>query len=95
MKELLSGKVTEKGQVTIPIQVREKLNIRSGDRLAYLIDDEEEEIRIKVIKQTNVEDVFGIFKVDKSLTFDKEREQAHENVVVKFKQSSEGDKEIE
>ncbi|CAH0345806.1 AbrB/MazE/SpoVT family DNA-binding domain-containing protein [Bacillus sp. CECT 9360] len=95
MDELLSGKVTEKGQVTIPIQVREKLNIRSGDRLAYLIDDQEEEIRIKVIKQTTVEDVFGIFKVDKSLTFDIEREIAHENVSAKYRQSIKGDKEIE
>jgi AbrB family looped-hinge helix DNA binding protein len=31
-------KVTEKGQVTIPIQVREKLGIRPGDEVEFTIE---------------------------------------------------------
>jgi AbrB family looped-hinge helix DNA binding protein len=35
---MLTSKVTTKGQVTIPVEVREKLGIREGDVLTYEFD---------------------------------------------------------
>ncbi len=35
---MLTSKVTSKGQVTIPAQVREKLGILAGDLLSYEFD---------------------------------------------------------
>lgn len=34
----LQAKVTSKGQITLPKQVRESLSIRSGDRLEFKLD---------------------------------------------------------
>ena len=35
---MLQAKVTSKGQVTLPKQLRTKLAIRSGDRLEFALD---------------------------------------------------------
>lgn len=32
--------VTSKGQVTIPKEIREKLNLQSGDKIKFLTDDQ-------------------------------------------------------
>ena len=39
MKELIAS-VTAKGQVTIPSEVRKHLDLRSPDKVAFLIDEE-------------------------------------------------------
>ena len=35
-----SSKVTSKGQVTIPQEIREELNINSGETIYFIIEDE-------------------------------------------------------
>ena len=54
-----SGKVTQKGQVTIPAIIRKKLNIEEGDRLKIIVDDNGE-AKIEVIKRKKLSDVYGI-----------------------------------
>lgn len=49
--------VTTKGQVTIPKSIRDMLNIKSGDKLEIVIQNDEAIIR-PVSKSIN--DVFGI-----------------------------------
>jgi antitoxin PrlF len=39
MKEVVST-VTSKGQVTIPVEVREYLGIKTNDKIAFVIDDD-------------------------------------------------------
>lgn len=40
-----SGRITSKGQTTIPRQVREKSGLRPGDVLVYELDDDEVRLR--------------------------------------------------
>ena len=35
----MSGKLTSKGQVTIPIAVREELGLRPGDEVDFIVED--------------------------------------------------------
>ena len=39
MKEIVS-KITSKGQVTIPIEVRRQLGLDTGAKIAFVVDDE-------------------------------------------------------
>jgi len=38
---MLQSSLTQKGQTTIPVQIRQALNLKSGDRLSYEIHDHE------------------------------------------------------
>ncbi|HEV2072675.1 MAG TPA: AbrB/MazE/SpoVT family DNA-binding domain-containing protein [Thermomicrobiales bacterium] len=56
---LRASKVTRKGQVTIPIEVREKLNIQEGDTIFF----EEREDHIAIVRpQDLVERTSGVLK---------------------------------
>lgn len=69
---MLSSSVTTKGQVTIPIELREKLGIRPGDRVGFVDEDG----RIVLQRQeTNIEAVFGMVKASKGVTLE-QMEQA-------------------
>jgi antitoxin PrlF len=46
------GKVTSKGQVTLPKEVRKRLRLEPGDTLAYEI--EEDAVRIRKVEAFNV-----------------------------------------
>ena len=57
--------VSEKGQVTIPKRLRERLGIRSGE----VLDFEEDHGRLvaaKVSARDPVDDLFGVLKVSES-----------------------------
>jgi antitoxin PrlF len=74
----LSGRVTSKGQVTIPIEIRTALNIKEGDRIEF-ITNPEKNIEVKVIKKRSLNSVFGKLSVDNPIPFDEEREKAQFN----------------
>lgn len=38
-KQLLSGKLTSKGQMTIPVELRNLLKLNEGDRLVFILND--------------------------------------------------------
>ena len=50
--------LTSKGQVTIPLEVRERLRLRTGDRLDFRIEADGT-LRVVPIAR-RVEDVFGV-----------------------------------
>lgn len=62
MKELYSGKMTDKGQLTIPSDLREHWDIGKGDRLMFVLN-EDGEVIVKPKKKSIVE-LFGILKTD-------------------------------
>lgn len=43
--EVSIGSVTSKGQITIPKEVRDKLGLKSGDKVVFSIEDGEAKIR--------------------------------------------------
>lgn len=52
--------VTQKGQVTIPVEFREVLNLKQGDQVAFELRDHE----VVLVKHTRpVEELFGMFSV--------------------------------
>ena len=52
MKEVVST-VTSKGQVTIPAEIRKHLNIKEGDKLSFVIEDEGS-VRVEAPRYPNV-----------------------------------------
>jgi AbrB family looped-hinge helix DNA binding protein len=44
----LKAKVTSKGQLTIPKEVRRALGVREGDSLLFEMDEDEEQLRVRV-----------------------------------------------
>ena len=64
---MLSSSVTTKGQVTIPMELREKLGIKPGDRVGFV--DEGGKIVLQR-QETAIEAVFGIVKPRKGATLE-------------------------
>ncbi len=57
MKEILST-VTSKGQVTIPVEVREYLGIKTHDKIAFIID-QEGVVRLRVPRYPSIASLRG------------------------------------
>ena len=58
MKEIITT-MTQKGQVTIPVEIRNLLGLKAKDKIAFSID--EGNIRLAPAKYT-LENVFGVVK---------------------------------
>lgn len=68
---MVSTSVTSKGQVTIPQEVRRKLGIRQGSRVAFQVQGDHVELRIVAQPFEVVGDGFGLLKSRKrSVTAD-------------------------
>ncbi len=57
---MTTATLTSKGQITIPKAVRDSLNLRSGDRVAFVVHGDSEAV-LKPITKT-VDQVFGILQ---------------------------------
>lgn len=55
------SRVTSKGQVTIPVEVRKALDIEQGDDLIFEIGPEQT-ARLKVVKRQRLSDLYGSLK---------------------------------
>ncbi len=55
-----SSKLTSKGQITVPAEIRKALNIEEGDNIRFIIEDGE--AKIKVVKKSIVDELFGSVK---------------------------------
>ena len=51
MTEELKARVTSKGQLTIPKEVRRALGVREGDDLLFEIADDSGEVRVRVARK--------------------------------------------
>lgn len=52
------ARMTSKGQVTIPVEVRRRLGVEAGDSLLFEPLDEGE-VRLRVVKRRHLADLFG------------------------------------
>ncbi|EGW37887.1 AbrB/MazE/SpoVT family DNA-binding domain-containing protein [Desulfosporosinus sp. OT] len=66
-KQLLSGKLTSKGQLTIPVELRTLLNLNEGDRLAFVLDENERIIEVQPRIKKSIRGVMGALKVAKNI----------------------------
>lgn len=87
-----SGRVTRKGQVTIPVEMRKALNIEEGDQLEF-VRESDAGYKIEVVKKKSLREVVGILKTDKKMPDDFEevrkivhREMAKENLLKDFEE---------
>ncbi len=69
-KQLLSGKLTSKGQLTIPVELRTLLNIKEGDRLAFVLDESDQIIEVQPKIKKSIRGVMGALKTTSSIDVD-------------------------
>lgn len=73
--ELLSGKMTSKGQITIPKELRDKLGLSEGDQFKFLIENDE--VKIKPFKKKLLSQAIGRVASEEEVNLEKMREVAH------------------
>lgn len=64
---MLTSSVTSKGQVTIPVTLREKLGLKPGDKVAFV--EKAGEVVLQRV-ENRVESVFGLFKASKAVSLE-------------------------
>jgi antitoxin PrlF len=77
MREHLT-KVTRKGQITVPVEVRRALGLREGDNVAVLLDGDQVKLerRESIVARTA-----GMLKIDRpTLTPEQEQEEFERGV---------------
>ena len=57
---MASATVTSKGQITIPKEVRDRLELRAGDRIVFVMDGND--VRLRPAK-SDVTDLYGLLQV--------------------------------
>ena len=72
--------LTSKGQLTVPKDVRERLGLKSGDRVVF--EFEEDSVRLKIEKRRSLEELRGSLPTTREYPGkDAERRAAREHVV--------------
>ena len=69
-KQLLSGKLTSKGQMTIPMELRNLLKLSEGDRLAFILNEKEGIIEVQPKTKKSIRRVMGALKSTINLNAD-------------------------
>ncbi len=73
----LKAKVTSKGQLTIPKEVRRVLGVREGDSLIFDIDDGGEEVRVER-KLVSFADYEGAWREGRGMSLEEVNEYMRE-----------------
>ena len=83
--ELLSGKMTSKGQITIPKELRDRFNVDEGDQFKIFIQDDK--ILLEPVKKKKLSDVLkNRIKVSEPIDIEKMREVAEQELANQYKQ---------
>lgn len=78
MREIISN-ITSKGQVTIPVEIRNYLGIKTHDKIAFVID-EEGNVRLKVPRYPDIDSLAGAAgNLSKPLSWKEMRRIAYED----------------
>lgn len=76
--ELISGRMTSKGQITIPKELRDMLAVSEGDQLRFIISEDGKSIKIEPIKKKALSDAIGKINAREPIDLEKMREAVHE-----------------
>ena len=71
---MMRARLTSKGQITIPKEVRERLGVGQGDSLEFSFEGGRVEVR--PIRRRNIAEFRGLFPVEEVLDFAEERARA-------------------
>lgn len=59
---MLRAKLTSKGQITIPVAVRHKLNLQPGDELLFEFD-RDDEVKLRTLKHKRLTELYASLPV--------------------------------
>lgn len=77
------SKISSKGQITIPSDIRKALNVGEGDYLIFEAKSEYE-VNVRVMKSRPLTSLLGALKApEKDADFDKIRDQAREDLAAR------------
>lgn len=68
------AKITSKGQLTVPREVRDRLGVGPGDSLEFHLEDDR--VVVTPVRQRRLEEFRGLFSGKQALEFDEERSHA-------------------
>ena len=92
MTKLYTSVVTQKGQVTIPVEVRRALGIKANDRVTFIID--QDRVCIAPIAES-IETIFGaIDPIQRPEDFQRLRDTATEDHVDDIVREAERDDDV-
>ncbi|MHB1407757.1 MAG: AbrB/MazE/SpoVT family DNA-binding domain-containing protein [Desulfitobacteriaceae bacterium] len=91
-KQLVSGKLTSKGQLTIPVELRTLLNLKEGDRLAFVLDENEKIIEVQPKNKKSIRDVMGVLKPNVPINVEEAIERAKTERAKAIRNRADGDK---
>lgn len=69
---MIESSITSKGQTTLPKVIRETLGIETGDRIRYVIYDDE----VRILPVRPIGRLFGILEYDGPAVIGEDMEQA-------------------
>ena len=61
-----TARITSKGQITVPKEVRERLGVKAGDALEFLVNDDAEWAEVRPIRRRSIAEFRGIFRTDRA-----------------------------
>lgn len=59
-----TSKISSRGQIVIPIEIRKTLGLTEGDDLTFIVNDDGE-IKVEVVKKQRLSELIGILKTNK------------------------------
>ncbi len=92
MTKLYTSVVTQKGQVTIPVEIRRALGIKANDRVTFIID--QDRVCIEPIAES-IETIFGAIEpIQRPEDFQRLRDTAIEDYVGDVVRNTEPDDDV-
>jgi len=92
MTKLYASVVTQKGQVTIPVEIRRVLGIKANDRVTFIID--QDRVCIEPIAES-IETIFGAIEpIQRPEDFQRLRDTAIEDYVGDVVRNTEPDDDV-
>jgi AbrB family looped-hinge helix DNA binding protein len=59
------ARITSKGQITVPKEVRDRLGVDTGDALEFWVDDAGQRAEVRPIRRRSIAEFRGLFKTDR------------------------------
>jgi antitoxin PrlF len=54
----VSSKISSKGQIVVPIEIRKHFDVKEGDSLTFIVKDNGD-ISLEIVKRNSILDLFG------------------------------------